>query len=215
MMDFNELIMRFFVLVLALSFHELAHAWVAFRLGDDTAERAGRLSLNPLVHLDPLGTLFILTGMPLGWAKPVPVNPFNLRNPRTSMSLVAFAGPLSNILLGILGCLLFWMYGQYSGSRGTYLFLLFFVQINFALAVFNLLPIHPLDGGKIIGIFLSEKAAHRYETTLERWGLLPILLLVALEWLPGPGPLTLWFGFWRPLLTPFLQLFSVPSYFLW
>ncbi|MEO7423681.1 MAG: site-2 protease family protein [Fibrobacteria bacterium] len=93
--DLPILLLRFFVLTVSLTFHEAAHAWAAFRLGDDTAKRMGRLSLNPLVHMDPLGSLMIFGRMPIGWAKPVPVDARNLRNPRTGMQLVAFAGPLS------------------------------------------------------------------------------------------------------------------------
>src|ERR1700693_380637 len=97
-----ELLVRFFVLTVSMTIHEFPHAYAAYRFGDDTAARAGRLTLNPLAHLDPVGSLLILTGMPLGWAKPVPVDFLRLRDPRRGGALVALAGPASNFLLGII-----------------------------------------------------------------------------------------------------------------
>src|SRR3954471_15332351 len=101
--DIPILLLRFFVLTVSLTFHEAAHAWVAYRLGDETAKRMGRLSLNPLVHMDPLGSLMILSSMPLGWAKAVPGNALDPRHPPSGPPLGAFGGPLSNLLLALLG----------------------------------------------------------------------------------------------------------------
>lgn len=208
------LLLRFFVLSVSLSFHEAAHAWAANRLGDETAKRLGRLSLNPLVHLDPLGSLMILTGMPLGWAKPVPVNPANLRNIRTGMPLVSFAGPLSNILLALVFCGVFFAVGPYIASTGWYLLLAEFILINFALAIFNLLPIAPLDGSKIITVFMSDRVADKYEEKVAMLGIFPLIAIVAMGvMVPGPGLLEMWFRFWRPLIYPILHFFNVPTNF--
>jgi Zn-dependent protease len=216
MVEFADLLLRFFVLTVSLSFHEAAHAWAAFRLGDDTAEKSGRLSLNPLVHMDPLGSLMILSGMPLGWAKPVPVNPDNLRNPRTDMPLVSFAGPLSNLILGVVACAVFFLVGYQVAPTGWFRMLQYFIQINFALAIFNLLPIYPLDGSKIITAFMSDATARRYEEKILQMGVFPLILLVTLEFLPtGRGPLELWFLLWKPLIRPIFSIFSVPPGFLW
>ena len=208
------LLMRFFVLTVSLSFHEAAHAWTANRLGDDTAKRMGRLSLNPLVHMDPLGSLMMLTGMPLGWAKPVPVNPINLRNPRSAMPLVSFAGPLSNLLLALIGCGIYFVVGDRIGSSGWYLMLQDFVLINFSLAIFNLLPIYPLDGSKIITTFMSDRVADIYEEKVAAMGMFPLIAVVVFESLgSGHGIIELWFRFWKPLIYPILALFHVPFHF--
>jgi Zn-dependent protease len=215
MSDLPELLLRFFVLAVSLSFHEAAHAWSAFRLGDDTAARLGRLSLNPLVHLDPLGSLMILSGMPLGWAKPVPVNAANLANPRTGMPMVSFAGPLSNIILGILGCVVFYFVGyEISPMSGWWAMLQLFITINFALAVFNLLPIFPLDGSNVITAFMSDATARRYEEKVAALGPFPLIFIVGFEFMPGPGVLQVWFNIWNPLFAPILALFGVPRGFL-
>ena len=211
-----DLLIRFFVITVSLSLHEAAHAWTALRMGDDTAERMGRLSLNPLAHMDPLGSMMILFGMPLGWAKPVPVNPANLRNPRAAMPLVSFAGPLSNLLIGIAGCMVFFIIGARIGSAGWLHMLRYFIEINFALAVFNLLPIWPLDGSKIITAFMSDRVADRYEEKMMQLGVYPLLIIMVFEMVPGGfGIIELWFRFWRPVLLPVLSLFSVPPSFLW
>jgi Zn-dependent protease len=143
------------VLIASLSFHEAAHAWAADRLGDPTARLLGRLSLNPLVHIDPIGTVLfplvaIATGVPLiGWAKPVPVDPRNLAAPRRDFALVAAAGPASNLLLAAVGATVFTVLR--GGDLGTVAYTMaFFVMMNVLLAVFNLIPVPPLDGGNIL-----------------------------------------------------------------
>jgi len=151
-------------LVFSLSFHEFAHAYAAYKLGDNTSAYQGRLTLNPLAHLDPVGSLMLLF-IGFGYAKPVPVNPVNLKNPRVDMMKVAFAGPLSNLFLCLLSCLvirlmgsnIFVMYADYSvqlSSVGLVLYM--FAIINMTLAIFNLIPIHPLDGGQIFGGYLDK-----------------------------------------------------------
>ncbi len=146
------------VLVFALSFHEFSHAFVAYLLGDDTAEKQGRLTLNPFAHLDLMGSMMILF-VGFGWAKPVPVNPLNLRDKRTGMIKVAFAGPASNLLLALICGIVIRLVNFYQfsidESVGSALYL--FLYINIALAIFNLLPIAPLDGSQIFGSILSRK----------------------------------------------------------
>jgi Zn-dependent protease len=212
--DLPVLLLRFFVLTISLTFHEAAHAWVAYRLGDGTAKSLGRLSLNPLVHMDPIGSLMILGSMPIGWAKPVPVNPLNIRNPRSGLPLVSFAGPLSNLILALICCILYFLLGSAIAGTGWYTMLALFIMVNLSLAVFNLLPIMPLDGSKIVSLFLSDRAADRYEEFMERLGVFPLIAIVAFEAFgSGPGLISLWFRFWRPLIHPVLSLFDVPYVF--
>ena len=136
-------------LLIALTVHECAHALVAYWCGDDTAKRAGRLTLNPLKHLDPLGTLLMVVAH-IGWGKPVPVNPYNLRSPRYHQVLVALAGPFSNILLALLGFILL---KHVTFPESVDIFLLTFSYLNVFLAAFNLLPFPPLDGGNLLHLF--------------------------------------------------------------
>ena len=143
-------------ILLALTFHEYAHAYAAHRYGDDTAQKAGRLTLNPLRHLDPLGTIMIFL-VHFGWAKPVPVNPYNLRNPKKDMLWISAAGPLSNMFLALVSGLLFRLLSDFTATPGRdtlpgLLVLVVFLslKINLALAIFNILPIAPLAGSKIL-----------------------------------------------------------------
>lgn len=208
-----ELIVRFFVLIVSLSIHEFSHAWSAFRLGDDTAARMGRMTLNPISHLDPIGSLMILTGMPIGWAKPVPVDFARLRDPRRGGALVALAGPVSNLLLGTLCAAVFGILSSHEVGSGWFLLLSYFIQINFGLAIFNLLPLYPLDGSKVVPLFLSQKNADKYEEFMARLRFWPLLVLFVPALLGFRGPLNVWFDLWRPILRPILSLFGVPM--LW
>ena len=133
------------VLLFALVFHEFSHAWVANKLGDPTARYAGRLTLNPMAHLDPIGGLMILF-VGFGWAKPVPVDIRYLGNPRVDMMKIAFAGPASNLLLAFIGGTILRL-GLLDGTM--FMMIMFFTQINIMLAVFNMIPIAPLDGSQI------------------------------------------------------------------
>ena len=155
--------------LLSLSFHEFSHGYVAFKLGDPTAKQAGRLTLNPLAHIDPLGTLCMLI-FRFGWAKPVPVNVMYFKDRKKGMAITAAAGPISNLLLAFLCLLLFVPVLVYAGwtAVGSYAanFLYIMVMINVGLAVFNLLPISPLDGSKILYAVLPNKiyfSIMRYE----------------------------------------------------
>ena len=145
------------ILIFSLCFHEFSHGYIAYRLGDHTAARSGRLTLNPLAHLDPIGSLMILF-VGFGWAKPVPVNPINFSNPRADMMKVAFAGPASNLILAFIAGLMirFANYSDLMNNGILYQTLYVFSFINIALAVFNMLPIAPLDGSQIFGNMISK-----------------------------------------------------------
>ena len=144
-------------LVFSLSFHEFAHAWMAYRLGDSTAARMGRLTLNPISHLDPVGSIALLL-MGFGWAKPVPVDTRYLQNPKEDMVKVAAAGPISNIILAIIAALaLRILFSTDLITNSIKTFFIIFMQINITLAVFNLLPVSPLDGSQILSPFLEKK----------------------------------------------------------
>jgi Zn-dependent protease len=164
----------FIPFLFALCFHEFAHGWVARRRGDNTAEMMGRLSLNPLVHMDLVGTFIlplmsIILSTPIffGWAKPVPVNSRNLKNPRVDMFWIALAGPASNIFLACVGALLIAVIAKFFLSFGFASALIeilkVFIITNLFLAFFNLIPLHPLDGGKIMARFLSPQLNYKLE----------------------------------------------------
>ena len=145
------------ILIFSLCFHEFSHGYIAYKLGDHTAARNGRLTLNPLAHLDPIGLLMILF-VGFGWAKPVPVNPVNFSNPRVDMMKVAFAGPASNLLLAFTGGLMMRLV-NIVGLLQSEMFiqtLYFFIFINISLAVFNMIPVAPLDGSQIFGNMISK-----------------------------------------------------------
>ncbi len=180
-------------LIVAIVFHEVAHGWAALALGDPTAKEQRRLSLNPIRHVDPIGTLLVpgalaLFGGPIfGWAKPVPVNFARLNNPRVGMMLVAAAGPGTNILLAALGAILL---GLYAGTLvappvgvSEYVFggLQLFIMINVFLALFNLLPIPPFDGSHIVEGMLPRSMAHHY-AKLRNVGMLLFIGLIAATW---------------------------------
>ena len=140
----------------ALSFHEFAHAWMASRCGDNTAARMGRLTLNPMAHLDTMGSLMILF-VGFGWAKPVPVDGRLLRNPRVDMMKVAAAGPVSNLILALIaGMILRFLNGTGLLNEAVLVLLLYFTRINIALAVFNMIPVAPLDGSQIFSAWLMK-----------------------------------------------------------
>ena len=141
----------------ALSFHEFAHAWMASKCGDNTAARMGRLTLNPMAHLDVMGSLMILF-VGFGWAKPVPVDSRNLRDPRNDMMKVEAAGPISNLLLAMLAGMAWRLLGGINFLLDTNfpVLIFYFTQINIALAVFNLIPVSPLDGSQIFSGYLMK-----------------------------------------------------------
>lgn len=174
------------IFLLSAILHEYGHAWMALRLGDDTAERAGRLTLNPLVHLDTFGSLLlpgmlILTGSPVvfGYAKPVPINLNNLSGGLTGQAKVALAGPAANFFLAVTAALsIRYLAGGLGSVWGGLLSLV--VVINLVLMIFNLLPIPPLDGSKILATILPQRIRYSYLAT-ERWGFF-VLLAIMLTW---------------------------------
>jgi Zn-dependent protease len=182
----TELIILAPPLLLALTFHEFAHGFVAYRLGDPTAQNAGRLTLNPLKHLDPIGTIAFFF-IKFGWAKPVPVNPSYFRNPKKDMLWVALAGPATNLALALISAILtktIWFLAAnlpYSTTAEAILvplngMLVASVWINLVLCIFNFLPIPPLDGSRILMGLLPNKAAMSY-MQIERYGFVIILVL--------------------------------------
>lgn len=182
----GDLIMRGMMmvipLILSLSVHEWAHAWSAWKLGDDTAEREGRLTLNPIAHIDPIGTLLLpMLGIPFGWAKPVPVNPARFRRDvhmGTGMAITAAAGPISNLILA-LGCAigLGVMLRTGVGEKGLVSLLVIGIQLNVSLAIFNLLPLPPLDGSRILERFIPFRMRDSWES-FQRFS--PLLLLAVI-----------------------------------
>lgn len=171
--------------VFALTIHEFAHAWVSDRLGDPTARLLGRLTLNPLRHLDPIGTLMILFAS-FGWAKPVPFDPYNLRHPRRDTALISFAGPVANLIGAGFGALILRLClliptgtSVIISGLATFLITLsmMFVILNVNLAIFNLIPIHPLDGFKIVEGMLPERESRQW-ASLQSLGIFMIILFV-------------------------------------
>lgn len=173
------------VFLIAVILHEVAHGWVAWKLGDPTAKLAGRLTLNPIAHIDPIGTIFfpmilILTGAPIifGWAKPVPINFSLLRNPKQGMLWVSAAGIITNLLLAI-GFSILLRLGLFPYNSYGWVFLNYGILINLVLAVFNAIPIPPLDGSRVVLGFLPPNLARSY-MQMERYG---FVILIGLLWL--------------------------------
>jgi Zn-dependent protease len=178
--DPQYILMALFALAVAIPIHEYAHAASATALGDDTPRRDGRLTIFPWDHFDPLGALFCVMstifGMGLGWGRPVMVNPANLRHPRWSFMWVAAWGPLSNLILAVLFALPL-RFDWVSGGDPLWRLFAICLQINLGLMLFNLIPIYPLDGSKILSALLPRDMAFRYDRFMMQWGM-PILLLL-------------------------------------
>ena len=189
-----EYLVRIMIIFLVNPLHEFAHAWSAHKLGDDTAKQQGRMTISPLAHIDPFGAILLLF-CGFGWAKPVPVNPRNFKNPRKGMMLTAIAGPLSNLIVGFVGlvaCRL--LSGSFLLSKEMYylgLILYYFVLININLCVFNMLPVPPLDGSRVMTYLLPPKAAFwfmKHERIF--YGIVMILMFtgilkIPLSWITG------------------------------
>ena len=200
-LDISYLVIAFAVLIFSLTVHEAAHAWSASRLGDDTARRLGRVSLNPMVHVDPIGTLLlplvaIIGNLPIiGWAKPTPVNPRNLRHPRRDNVLVTVAGPASNLMIAVVAAMALRLIPAADPSvegmdvsSPLILLAIQLVDINLLLALFNMIPVPPLDGGRVMAGLLPPALAIRYNQ-LGRYGFIIIYALMltgALGALIGP-----------------------------
>ena len=204
-----ERVLNLIVLLLSLTFHEFFHAFSAWRLGDDTAARMGRLTLNPIPHIDPIGTLLLpLLNAPIGWAKPVPVDPSRFRrdvNMATGDILVSAAGPLSNLLLGVISAVVLGLLARFAPetiARGTGVseFLQRLMIVNAGLAIFNLLPIPPLDGSHVAGSLMPV----RWRPAWDQFARLAPFLLLAL----------ILFGssfIWRPVRFVFGLLWSLAA----
>jgi Zn-dependent protease len=201
-------------IIIAITFHEAAHGYVARAFGDDTAERAGRITLNPLRHIDPFGTillpamLYLTTGFMFGYAKPVPVNFAGLRHPKQDMVWVAAAGPAMNLLLCAISVLTLYIMELFGVPSNSFAFQMMWasVEINLVLAIFNLIPLPPLDGGRV-AVGLLPMPLAKPLAQIGRFGLLPVLLIFIIlpmmgidvfGWLVG-GPL-------RVLERPILHL---------
>ena len=214
MHDFEGIVLSVVPLALAIILHEVSHGWVAEKLGDPTARMLGRITLNPIPHIDPIGTIILpgillLTGSPLlfGWAKPVPVNSENLRGGRRDMALVALSGPLCNLLLAVLSSIIFHLtFGGVMDSAGildriivpVHVMAKDSVRFNLVLMVINLLPILPLDGGRIVAGLAPVHIAMAMQR-MERYGMLIVLLLIA----SGIWSYVVWpviYLFWRVLM---------------
>jgi Zn-dependent protease len=200
----ESLIAAAIILLVAFPVHECAHAYAAYRLGDGTAKLFGRLTLNPIVHFDPIGGLLLiassLTGVGIGWAKPTPVNPSNLRGGTDSEGIVAFAGPASNLVLAAIGAiplrlilasnstpLVLYLIEPASLSNIVPKVLFYFVLINVALMLFNLVPVPPLDGSKVLFSFMSPRQQFQYRPILEQYGFILLIFVAFVPLLPGPG----------------------------
>lgn len=193
-------------ILFALSMHEAAHAWMSLRRGDDTAARMGRITLNPLAHLDPIGSIGIFLGF-FGWGKPVPYVERNLKNPRADAMWIAAAGPLSNLLLAAISGILFRILFHFAeigdgvGDR-IILFLLFLTSfsliVNLFLCFFNLIPIFPLDGEKILLGFLPHQQAYQY-AQLRQFGPMGLLLLILMG---------------QPLVSAWLEVMTKPFFYV-
>lgn len=192
-MDFSQLIIQvialLIVIFITMPLHEWAHGFVAYKLGDNTAKMSGRLKFNPMAHIDPFGTLCIIL-FGIGWAKPVPINPRNFKNPKVGMAITAFAGPLSNLIAGFVGTVIMQSlylllttevalnFNYANIIMNTITFFNYFVLINIGLAVFNLLPIPPLDGSKILYAFLPNNLVYKISMYERQISFVLILLLL-------------------------------------
>jgi Zn-dependent protease len=182
-----DLVILLPVLLLSMMAHELAHAWVAYRLGDPTAKSRGRLTLNPLKHLDPIGTaMFVITylggAFVFGWAKPIPVSPYYFKNRQRGMALVGLAGPITNFVLAIVFILILnWISPPSDGWVFKVFWMLF--QINVVLGLFNLIPVPPLDGSRVLGAFLPRNAYEKW-VAVDRYGMILVLAMMFVFWTP-------------------------------
>ncbi|MDD5760565.1 MAG: site-2 protease family protein [Candidatus Pacebacteria bacterium] len=176
------LVFQIIILLFSVIIHEVSHGLAALQFGDDTAEKMGRLTLNPLKHLDPIGSVFLPlilvlmnSGFIFGWAKPVPYNPLKLKDPQRDTALLAFAGPLANLFLALIFGLIIRIISATSLFVSLMPFLMFIVWINLILAIFNLVPIPPLDGSKILFYLFPSR---NLETILSRYGTILLLFFI-------------------------------------
>ena len=174
----TSMVATLLAVLMAITFHETAHGYIAYRLGDPTAKNQGRLTLNPIAHLDPIGALMMFV-FGFGWAKPVPVNPFYFEGDRTKgMMLVSVAGPLTNLIISFAAYFIYVAGSGFAAIPFLSIFLSTTVTLNIYLAVFNLIPIPPLDGSKILAGLLPKATAYKFLNTVEQYGFLILMLLI-------------------------------------
>ncbi len=198
------------VIIFALSFHEFSHGWMAHRYGDPTAKLAGRLTLNPMAHLDIFGSLALYL-MGFGWAKPVPVDPRNLHNPKRDMMWIALAGPVSNLIVALISGILLSILlrlGFISGQSPLTMVLIMSLQINLVLAIFNFIPIPPLDGSRILGGLIPYK----YQNELVKFEYYGPRILMGLIILSMFTRFNIFSVIISPIMTIFLKLFTFGIY---
>jgi Zn-dependent protease len=205
MFDPLSLIPFIVVFLLALTLHEYGHAWTAVHFGDPTPRIAGRLTLNPLKHLDPLGTVFMFVAQ-FGWAKPVPVNPANFTHPRADL-WVSLAGIIANLLQAVLYALI-WHLLRYTSPAtlgiGMHRLLILGIMVNLSLALFNLLPLFPLDGSHVAKNLLPRRQAYRFSIFSERYGAMILFGLLLVGYFSAVSPLSLLIGMPRNWLAGLL-----------
>lgn len=183
-MNLESIVYYAFALLVAITVHEAAHAWMAYKLGDHTAKYAGRVTLNPLAHLDPIGTIMIFIAN-FGWGKPVPYNPYHLKDPKKGAALIALAGPMANFITALLLSIVlqhFPFFTLFGSSLGAFTqnIVYFTIYLNIALMCFNILPIAPLDGSKLIGAFIPNQHYEQYQEYL-RMGPFILIGLIILQ----------------------------------
>jgi len=183
--DLIDLLYFLPIFLITITIHECAHGYIAYQMGDPTAKNMGRLSLNPLKHMDPIGFIMLML-LGFGWAKPVMINPRNFRNPKKGMALSALAGPASNILMAIFGAfalgLINYFYFNFAGEVSNFVemaryFFTYFMTLNVYFAVFNLIPVPPLDGSRLVSYFLPPRLGYYYNY-IERYSFLVLILLL-------------------------------------
>jgi Zn-dependent protease len=186
----ESLIAAAIIIIVSFPVHEFSHAWMANRLGDSTARYLGRLTLNPIAHFDPLGGLMLIAsayaGVGIGWAKPTPVNFANLRNGRTGEAMVAAAGPASNLIIAAAAGVVFRLLRSPTASPGQQVALdivLIFVEINVALFIFNLIPVPPLDGTRVLLAALPPRQAFEVGRVLAQYGTMILLAIIFIPYL--------------------------------
>jgi len=198
------------VIIFALSFHEFSHGWMANRYGDPTAKNAGRLTLNPMAHLDIFGSLALYL-MGFGWAKPVPVDPRYLANPKRDMMWIALAGPVANLIVALISGILLSILlrlGLISGQSSLTMVLIMSLQINLVLAIFNFIPIPPLDGSRILGGLIPYK----YQNELAKFEYYGPRILMGLIILSMFTRFNIFSVIISPIMTIFLKLFTFGIY---
>ena len=176
-----EILVLIVCFALTIIIHEIAHGWMADRLGDPTAKLLGRLTLNPIPHIDLYGTILlplflVLVHSPFlfGWAKPVPYDPYNLKDPKKDSALISLAGPLVNMLIATILAIVY----RFVPNQIVSGLIIQVIEFNVALAMFNLIPIHPLDGGKILAGILPNKESHEFDSFMNRFGLILLVFII-------------------------------------